>query len=243
MINHLDTLKIQKINIKDITYSENNIYLLADANGIAEQEITTLAKKFLSDNEQTTLCSRRSMQAKKEFIVSRLLFKTYVAKKLALKYHQLEIKFDDVTMELQAWLKEKWLPLKLSLSHTNGLVFLAICYENKESIGVDIEYHHPKRDTLALATEFFHKNEVEQLKYQHKHYFFILWTLKEAITKMRKGAVVELLKEDILAIAKQYHVAVTSNTDYTLAVAATNKLTNHTVYQVQLWDLQLTYHE
>lgn len=238
MINQINTLKVQSINIDNIVNANNSVYLLTDSKSIFSKDIATLAKTHLHSTEQTVLQRRHSLQAKQEFIASRVLLKTYIAKKLKLNYHELRISFSESVLELQAFSKNKLLPLKLSLSHSNGLVFLAVWLNNNESaIGVDIEYHHPKRDTIALATEFFHKNEIEQLKSQHKHYFFTLWTLKEAVTKMRKVAVVDLLKTDIFAMAKQYHAAIVSNTDYTLAVAATSKLTNRTIYHVQLWDL------
>nr|WP_013933261.1 4'-phosphopantetheinyl transferase superfamily protein [Pseudoalteromonas sp. SANK 73390]CBK62709.1 tmlN [Pseudoalteromonas sp. SANK 73390] len=76
-------------------------------------------------------------------------------------------------------------PLYFNISHTNGLVTLALTRENE--IGVDIEWTQRHRNIAEVAKHYFSPPEIKALQEmaapQRHIYFFELWTLKEAYIK------------------------------------------------------------
>ena len=77
--------------------------------------------------------------------------------------------------------------LEFNLSHTNGLIVLAIA--TGADIGVDVENLHRRNDVIGVADRYFSPSEVTAL---HSHpvneqygRFFDYWTLKEAYIKAR----------------------------------------------------------
>jgi 4'-phosphopantetheinyl transferase len=77
-------------------------------------------------------------------------------------------------------------PIAFNLSHTEGLVVLALTLEN--SVGIDVEPRHRVVD-LSLADHFFSADEVRYLSSvpaaDQASVFISLWTLKEAYIKAR----------------------------------------------------------
>lgn len=78
-------------------------------------------------------------------------------------------------------------PLQFNLSHTDGMIVLAIT-RNKE-IGIDVESQLKRRKSLEVADRFFSPPEIADLKSlpkaQQVDRFYDLWTLKEAYLKAR----------------------------------------------------------
>jgi len=76
-------------------------------------------------------------------------------------------------------------PLRFNISHTRGLVAVAITIENE--VGLDVETLDPGRLTLDLASRFFSATEVDYLRRlpaaQQPEALFAFWTLKEAYIK------------------------------------------------------------
>lgn len=71
-----------------------------------------------------------------------------------------------------------------SISHSNNTVAVAL---SDKPIGIDIEFVNEHRDILALSERFFAPEE-HQAMLQSKNAcedFFVLWTKKEALTKIR----------------------------------------------------------
>lgn len=77
--------------------------------------------------------------------------------------------------------------LRFNLSHTDGLVVLAIT-EGCE-IGVDVESIHRQLDTAEIAPTVFEASELSAFRTapeaQRRDMFFAFWTLKEAYIKAR----------------------------------------------------------
>jgi len=75
-------------------------------------------------------------------------------------------------------------PMAFNLSHTEGLVVLALTLES--SVGIDVESRHREVD-LELAERFFSAHEVRHLSSlaepERASAFMTLWTLKEAYIK------------------------------------------------------------
>lgn len=78
-------------------------------------------------------------------------------------------------------------PLKFNISHTQGLLVLALTVVDE--VGVDVEAVTRDADMLALAERYFAAAEVALLRaaapLQLRELFFRLWTLKEAYVKAR----------------------------------------------------------
>jgi len=78
-------------------------------------------------------------------------------------------------------------PLFFNLSHTDGLIILAVSREVE--LGVDIECRKRASHSLSIANHFFSKKECEYLfglpVHQQSDHFLTLWTLKESYIKAR----------------------------------------------------------
>jgi 4'-phosphopantetheinyl transferase len=76
--------------------------------------------------------------------------------------------------------------LTFNLSHTRGVIALAIAWHS--AVGVDVE-NVPERNMTDIADRFFAAEEVAALRslpeHQQQQRFFEFWTLKEAYIKAR----------------------------------------------------------
>ncbi|MDP4536987.1 4'-phosphopantetheinyl transferase superfamily protein [Alkalimonas collagenimarina] len=77
------------------------------------------------------------------------------------------------------------IPLYFNLSHTKGAVVLVVHCEGE--VGVDIEWIHRREKLTEIATRYFTQHEIKTLQaldpVTRRHYFYQLWTLKEAYIK------------------------------------------------------------
>jgi 4'-phosphopantetheinyl transferase len=75
--------------------------------------------------------------------------------------------------------------IHFSLSHSGDWVLLAV--GKVELLGVDVEAIKTTRDLNGIAESYYHPLEFAKLKTlagaEHTHYFYRLWTLKEAFLK------------------------------------------------------------
>lgn len=75
--------------------------------------------------------------------------------------------------------------LNFNLSHTRGLIAVAICWHRQ--LGVDVEQLRQRPSALELAQRFFATEEAEALAELppalRQHRFFEYWTLKESYVK------------------------------------------------------------
>ncbi len=88
-------------------------------------------------------------------------------------------------------------PLYFNVSHCEGWLAMAVsCWPD---VGVDVERITSRRNTLAVAKRYFHQQEYGFLcdlaPERRGSGFFELWTLKEAFSKARGGALVPALGE------------------------------------------------
>jgi 4'-phosphopantetheinyl transferase len=78
-------------------------------------------------------------------------------------------------------------PLQFNLSHTDGMLVLAV--SKSMALGVDVESIERKVDLLALSARYFsacEHAELEELQApEQRERFLVLWTLKEAWLKAR----------------------------------------------------------
>lgn len=85
------------------------------------------------------------------------------------------------------WDPSHSISLHFNLSHTAGMIVLAVCAENE--IGVDIENLTRQSSTIDIAERYFSQVETSDLlklpKEKQQERFFDLWTLKESYIKAR----------------------------------------------------------
>ncbi|WP_428268384.1 4'-phosphopantetheinyl transferase family protein [Haliangium sp.] len=78
-------------------------------------------------------------------------------------------------------------PLRFNLSHTRGLVAVAVTLGR--DLGVDVEHMFPRSFSLDVAEHFFAPREVAALmalpEHARRDRFFAYWTLKESYIKAR----------------------------------------------------------
>ena len=77
--------------------------------------------------------------------------------------------------------------LSFNLSHTTGLIVLAVSH--RKTVGIDTEYLERKNATADIANRFFAPSEVAELvqlsSAEQRERFFEYWTLKESYIKAR----------------------------------------------------------
>lgn len=182
-------------NIASIKNAKLPCYTLYDANNIETNAITFLSAELLHESEKEIVERRRKTIAKKEYLASRFLIKTFIAQHLDIPYPLLQLCFDEKSAKLKAIYKGKSLALSISLAHSKGIIFFAITH-SKTSIGVDIEYQNPHRDSQALIKAYFHHDEVKILPNISKKLFYQFWTLKESLAKINATSVLAVLKQN-----------------------------------------------
>lgn len=198
-------------------------FILYNANNINESNIAFLTEKYLHDNEKIIIERRKKIVAKKEYIASRFLIKTYIAQRLNISYQALQLTFDEKASKLKAIYKNKSLALNVSLAHSKGLIFFGIT-EGETELGVDIEYHNPVRNTQALINAYFHPEEIELLHKGHSTSFYSLWTLKEALAKLTTKTVLEVLGENTMQSLAHYHYTTAQYDQFNLAIVQTSPI-------------------
>ena len=85
--------------------------------------------------------------------------------------------------------------IPFSISHSGELSATAICYDydnNIQSIGIDIEFKKGNIKFKDITNRFFRN---EKASIQSEDDFLILWTKKEAFSKMRGGALTDVLTQ------------------------------------------------
>jgi len=169
---------------------------LFDANQLSVENLPTLITSNLHINEQVICNQRIKETAKKEFVASRTIIKQIISTHNHLEYNLLELRFNHQTSKLEAFTNKELLPYNLSIAHSNGILFIAISSQ-KFKVGVDIEKLNDKRDYKALAKNFYHPIESEQVQINGVSEFYRFWTLKEAFSKMLPQAMTITLNQSI----------------------------------------------
>lgn len=113
-------------NLNGISSLNELTLFLINSNKLPQQDLPLLADKYLQKEELETYHKRLKILAKKEFIASRTLIKRIVAKVYNYLFDHLKVAFNHKQLCLQVFYKTTLLPLTLSLSHSKGLVALAI---------------------------------------------------------------------------------------------------------------------
>lgn len=222
------------VNIENLDKIDKTIkpcYFLYDANDIDNTYIEILIQKLLHPNERKIVERRKNIVAKKEYIASRFLIKTYIEQYLNISYKEIQLCFDEKTNSLKALYKNKILPLHIVLSHSKGLVFFGI-NNNKTNMGVDIEYHNTQRDITAVMLSYFHPSEASKILSDEYSKFYSLWTLKEALAKITGESVLSTLGQETVQQLAPYSYTTGQYKSFSFAIIQTHTLTTPCFYLV-----------
>ncbi|MFW5861813.1 MAG: 4'-phosphopantetheinyl transferase family protein [Spirochaetota bacterium] len=140
-------------------------------------------------------------EKKAELLVSRLLVKSVMARFSGVLLQDVVLwsaPGGEPRLEIKGGTKFH-LP-RFSLAHTHGLV--AVAFYGHGEVGVDVEdMLDTRRHLEAIAFRFFSEQEKAYFHSDENKtptHFFTLWTLKEAIAKVQKGGILELLKDNLV---------------------------------------------
>lgn len=192
-----DSLITNTIPLKKVSLTKKVQLFLFDSNGIALEMFDALADKYLHESEQKILLQRKRQLAKQEFIISRLLIKLLASLQRHTALHNIETRFNQQKLLLEVYVLNVLQPISVCLSHSRGLIFIALSTECDISLGVDIEMINLKKEVDLLAQHFFHSDEIKQITKDGENAFYRIWTLKEAFSKFRKQAIATTLKQNI----------------------------------------------
>lgn len=144
----------------------------------------SIIETSLSPSEHARLERIQHPRALAEFVAGRRLIREVLGGLLAVAPHDLLL----VESERGALSIDPThgSPLRFNLSHTEGLVVLAVA---QTGVGVDVEWLDRPGRTVELADRYFAPAEVAALRAlpieRQRDRFFDLWTLKESYIKAR----------------------------------------------------------
>ncbi len=163
--------------------NDNEVVVVSVALKDVEGATETLAT-FLSTEELARASRFRFRKDRDEFIASRASLRACLA-------HYLEVEPRDVSFAYSEEGKPKLdpvghaMPIEFNLSHTRGLVAIALSRNCR--VGIDVEKSRPVLDELEIAEKFFSPAETEELRSlsdaDRRFAFLCCWTRKEAYAK------------------------------------------------------------
>lgn len=163
---------------------------------------------LLDDADRERAAAIRHEGARAEFVTGRALLRTALSRTVdgALAPHAWRFAPNPWGRpELAGALPEGARDLRFNLSHTRGLVAVALARAPVAELGVDVETVHRRTRTDALAERYFAPAELEALRAlpstsARRERFFALWTLKEAYIKARGRGLAIPLREFAFAL-------------------------------------------
>ena len=227
MTNHFfkNTLSIAPSFYSDLPPSNNTI-LVFNANTL-NVELLDLTQ-YLSPFEISVINRRKRMQAKQEYVASRILLKQ-LAKHTQPQYahvplNKMSTLFNEECSKLQLHINRS--VINTCISHSHGLVGVALNV-TKAEFGFDIEKISLKRPFEKLAKHFYHADEIALITepsntQTQANIFFRIWTLKESLAKATSRPIAKLLSPNVFnelntatLSASSNCVTVESNNQYT----------------------------
>ena len=190
--------------------------LLINTNNLTQIEADELADIVLTDDEYQVFTRRKAKPAKKEFVASRALIKQLVRMWLShdaislikdvetLTFKRIAVSFNEQQSRLEVFIRNKRLPVTVSISHSAGQVLIAFS-PRAIRLGVDIEKYKQKREVNKLSEHFYHTLEAQMVAQYGNEYFYRIWTLKESLAKASQQGIMDLLAKDTFyLLACQY---------------------------------------
>jgi 4'-phosphopantetheinyl transferase len=146
-----------------------------------DEELHTL-ESILDENEKKQAQAFVIEQVRKNFIAAHGNLRKVLAMYLNLNSQEVEFNFSQYKKPYLIQNRE----IQFNLSHSHDMAVVAVAFN--KPIGIDIEsLHRNNIDFIGLAKNTFTAQEFLQLEQADpentKHYFYTLWTQKEAIIK------------------------------------------------------------
>ncbi|WP_042145180.1 MULTISPECIES: 4'-phosphopantetheinyl transferase superfamily protein [unclassified Pseudoalteromonas] len=188
-------LKIENKQGKKVLISGINLFILSSQ----QVEIDKFPyEKIFSEFEISTIDKRKKYSAKQEYLASRYIIKKLISTLINCEFTQIETKFNQKHSRLEALYNNKPLPISISISHSKGMVCVALS-QMCLSFGVDLEHINQKRSFIKLANHFYHEHEVQFIStaQQPHNIFYRIWTLKEALAKTIRLPISQLLSKNV----------------------------------------------
>ena len=174
---------MQQNDLPKIEAGDVKIFLTKDQE-VSDQTLLEQYHQLLSEEELKRYKRFHFDEHKHQFLVSRALLRSVLGEYLSLE--PAEIIFEQNSWgkpEIHADQNDQ--ALRFNLSHTDGLVALAVTKTKR--IGIDVEPIAREAELLKLADRYFSEAESLALKQvpeeEINHDFFSYWTLKESYIK------------------------------------------------------------
>ena len=141
---------------------------------------------LLSIQEKDKYNKLKNPKVKNQYLLTRGLVRTILPHYLEVKPQEISFSYNEHGKP-ELVINQNQPNIRFNISHTEGLISLAVTLEN--DIGIDVEDTTRKNTTIDIARRFFSISEVENLqktpKDEQNSRFFDFWTLKEAYIKAR----------------------------------------------------------
>lgn len=137
------------------------------------------AARLLTAPELERAARIRVERAREEFVVGRAALRVLLG--LATGTHP-----ELLPLEVDAFGKPSATGVHSNVSHSRGLVYVALC--RAAPVGVDVEWVDPSLEALEIAEANFTQEETAQIAAvsaagERVHSFCLMWTRKEAVAK------------------------------------------------------------
>ncbi|MCB9655119.1 MAG: 4'-phosphopantetheinyl transferase superfamily protein [Deltaproteobacteria bacterium] len=183
---------------------------------------------WLTAEERTRLARFRVEKPRFAFLMGRATLRSVLGQHLQVDGRRIVLRENAYG---RPELADKNTRLFFNLSHTSGLLALALSRDYE--IGVDVECRLRSTDTDAIAEHVFAPDELAELRHfddpseRHRH-FFKLWTLKEAYIKARGMGLALPLKD--MAFTRNPTAAATATAKPLAAPASAPEALKHDTF-------------
>lgn len=138
---------------------------------------------MIPDSERQQLAQIRNQNKQQESLVTRAVLRLLLADLIDTAASDLQF---DYLPHGKPVLADQSVPCQFNISHSRHQAAIAIT-ENRP-VGIDLQWHRESVDYLAFSQRFFHPEETAMLltldsESARTHYFYALWTGKEALFK------------------------------------------------------------
>ena len=227
--------------LSNINFRENFLGCLFDSSLISDFNCPFLAHQHLHQNEYLIFKKRKKIRSQKEYIASRYMIKSIVAKWHGCSYEMLYVGFDESNNRLEVFKGLERLPYCISVSHSRGLVLVTVTRGNIQ-VGADLEYIDRTRQTSQLVNHFFHPKEKEWIELNDNSGFYKLWTLKEAIAKIRGQSVMAVIEEDTSKLIQSFHSVEANYKDFAFAIVTSKSIKSIVINVLEISQLSKDHH-
>ncbi len=137
------------------------------------------ARRLLSPAELDRAAAVRVARARDEFVVGRAALRVVLAGALDSAPDLLNVEADEFG--------KPFVPgIHCNVSHSRGLIYVALCRESP--VGIDVEWMDPGLEALDIAEANFAHDEIGRMQsqsagWERTRVFYQLWTRKEAVAK------------------------------------------------------------